>query len=101
MGVPEEEKQKAQVDVVRKAAQHVCLLEKIMIFLFNRKKKRQNSQPVSQMKINLKHHTDPCPALTSVFHELVELLQKVLPLLGERLHLLLQTGNKTVWHLSF
>lgn len=32
--------------------------------------------------------------LTSVFHELVQLLQKVLPLLRERLHFLLWTGNK-------
>lgn len=32
--------------------------------------------------------------LTSVFHELVQLLQKVLPLLWERLHFLLWTGNK-------
>lgn len=30
------------MDVVRKAAQHVCLLEKIMIFLFNRKKKKED-----------------------------------------------------------
>lgn len=39
--------------------------------------------------------------LTSVFHELVQLLQKVLPLLWEGLHFLLRTGNNTVLRTFF
>lgn len=50
----------------------------------------------NKMKVKTIRFVLLCPAQTSVLHELVELLQEVLPLLRERLHLLLHTEEQQI-----